>query len=63
MTPREIATKLDEEWLGNERMIGKLVWRRDAGWELDALFACRRWLAEARQVVSEELRKEFLICS
>ncbi len=61
MTPREIASKLDEEWRGNEQMIGKLVWRRDAGWELDALLACRKWLWEARQVVSEELRKEFLI--
>lgn len=61
MSPREIATKLDEEWQGNEQMIGKLVWRGDAGWELDALLACRAWLCEARKVVSEELRKEFLI--
>jgi len=61
MTPRELATKLDEEWASNDRMIGKLVWRRTASWELDALLACRKWLWEARQVVSEELRKEFLI--
>lgn len=61
MTPREIANKLDEEWQGNEQMIGKLVWRRDAGWEMDALLACRKWLWEAQQVVSGELKKEFLI--